>query len=106
MKENLFNTISQKIEKWGIDYISPDSSTYESLENNDSILVSSGSVLPNELNYKIGFSHGRIYVVCKPEIVEKLKLLESSIKYELSKKIWLLEITHQTRKDLYDTLRS
>ena len=106
MKKNLLKTISQKIEKWGIEYISPNSSKYESLESNDSILVSSGSVLPNELNYKIGFSHGKIYVVCEPKIVEKLKLLESSIKYELSKKIWYLEITHQTRKDLYDTLRS
>jgi hypothetical protein len=106
MEKNLFETISQKIEKWGIEYISPKSQTYESLENNGDILVSSGSVLPNELHYAIGSRNGIIYVVCKPEISEILKLFESSIKYELSKKIWLLEVTKQTKKDLYDVLRN
>lgn len=106
MEKNLFKIISQKIEKWEIEYISPKSQKYESLENNGDILVSSGSVLPEELHYAVGTQNGKIYVVCKPEIKEKLKHFESSIKFELSKKIWLLEITKQTRKDLYDVLRN
>ena len=105
MKKSPFKNVSQKIEKWGIEYISPKSQKYENLENNGDILVSSGNVFPDKFRYSIGARDGIIYVVCKPEIVENLKLFESSIKYELSKKIWLLGMTKQTKKDLYEVLQ-
>ena len=106
MKKIPFKNVSQKIEKWDIEYISPKSQMYENLESNGDILVSRGDVFPDKFRYSIGARDGIIYVVCKPEISEKLKLFESSIKYELSKKIWLLEVTKQTKKDLYDVLRN
>lgn len=105
MKKISFKNVSQKIEKWDIEYISPKSQMYENLESNGDILVSRGDVFPDKFRYSIGARDGIIYVVCKPEIVENLKLFESSIKYELSKKIWLLGITKQTKKDLYEILR-